>query len=88
MKVELSYYEMVEALEDFVEKKYNLKLNLDETETEFKYRKDIYKPLRYKNGKIKHCPVHGYELKTLDRWETKYIAFNERCEMQFFLEHD
>ena len=36
MKVELGYYEMVEALEDFVEKKYNLKLNLDETETEFK----------------------------------------------------
>ena len=36
MKVELGYYEMVEALEDFVEKKHNLKLNLDETETEFK----------------------------------------------------
>jgi|TARA_R110000823_G_scaffold211617_3_gene341866 hypothetical protein len=86
MKIELGYYDMVEALEAYIEKKYNLKLNIDETETEFKHRKDIYKPLRYKNGKVKYCPVNGYALRTLDRWETKYVVFNENCEVAFYLE--
>ena len=56
MKIEMGYYEVIEAVEAFLEKKHNVKVALEETELYIEYQKVIYKPLRYKNGKLKIQP--------------------------------
>ena len=88
MKIKIGYYEIAEALQSYVEKTYNLKIDFEETDVEIKHRKAFYKPLKHKNGKVKKHPVHGYELNTVDRWENRYVILGEDCELQFFLEHD
>tara|TARA_R110000822_G_scaffold112540_2_gene243462 strand:- start:275 stop:535 length:261 start_codon:yes stop_codon:yes gene_type:complete len=86
MKIEMGYYEVIEALEAFLEKKHNVKVALEETELYIEYQKVIYKPLRYKNGKVKRHPEYGYPLDTVDRYETVQVPFDEMSDLQVFID--
>jgi len=88
MKVELGFYEITQAVQEFIIKKYGWGcFDFEEMDMiELKYLEAVREPKKYKNGRLVKHPVHGYVETEIVDWHKKYINLDENSELHFFLD--
>tara|TARA_Y100000592_G_scaffold27384_1_gene43506 strand:- start:323 stop:637 length:315 start_codon:yes stop_codon:yes gene_type:complete len=95
MKIELSYFEIKDAIQEYLEKHHGLSVNLDVYDSEcqledgamyidYRERDKVFK--KYKNGKVVKNeygnPVVDWEL---SKFVKKSISFDDTCDVSFWL---
>jgi|TARA_R110001592_G_scaffold226535_1_gene482679 hypothetical protein len=85
MQLIMFEWEVQEALTDYLQKQYGMKVDIEETSIEYQELERVFK--KHKNGKIIKSEHGGSEID----WEnssyvTKHINFNDTAEMHLFVE--
>jgi len=88
MEIKLNSWDMNEAIQDYLKKKFSLNVDMNDlsdypcieyTEYQFAYKK-------HKNGKLKKCK-DGYSIIDHEnsKHETKYAELGDGCSISFYL---
>ena len=85
MQLIMFEWEVQEALTDYIQKQYGMKVDIEEASIEYQELEHVFK--KHKNGKIVKSEHGGFETD----WEnssyvTKHINFNDTAEMHLFIQ--
>ena len=86
MNIELTQWEVIEALSDYVEANYGIMVDAEAQLSDYptiSYTESTYAPKKHKNGKVMRHAQHGYTLQEVVKRELKYLAFEETCTFNF-----
>ena len=91
MNIELTQWEVFEALEDYIKKRYGFSVGIEEQCSEYPtiaYTEAVYAPRKHKNGKVMKHEKYGYPLTEIVKREKRWLSFEECCTFVFDLERD
>ena len=85
MKIELCEYQIMEAIEQYLEREYSIRDLQFDCSPSIEYQEPKRVPIKHKNGRVKKHPEHGYDLTEIKGYKTLYVDFNESCSFNLYV---
>lgn len=89
MQIKLNSWDIDEAMQDYLKKKYGLDVNINDLSDYpcIEYQEYVRAYKKHKNGKLKKCK-DGFSIidDKNSKWITKYAEFSDGCSFNFYLD--
>ncbi len=87
MEIKLNSWDINDAIEEYLEKKYSLKINMNNLEDNpyLEYQTIEYEYQKHKNGKVKK-DKDGYKIIKDEKYVKKYACLNDDSNISFYVD--